>query len=145
MRALWVERGQYDALRPCDVAAEVFDIVAPSRPGHAETITKSDLMKCPMAGTVIGLLCDVGCFYEHDSRELQLQQAALGTDGEEGEEEDAEEDGDEFGEGEEEGGEGQQQQQQQGDLVVLDEKLREGSCSSVVVGEGDSAGMAAAA
>ena len=59
VRRLWVERGQYDALRSCDVAAEVFDIVAPSRPGHDEVITKRDLCGCPMAGSVIGMLCDV--------------------------------------------------------------------------------------
>lgn len=59
VRRMWVERGQYEALRPSDVACEVFDIVAPDRPGFAEEITKADLMRCPMSGTVIGLLCDV--------------------------------------------------------------------------------------
>jgi len=59
VRRLWVERGQYDALRCSDVASEVFDIVVPDRPGFDEGITRADLCRCPMAGTVIGLLCDV--------------------------------------------------------------------------------------
>ena len=63
MRRLWVERGQYDALRNSDVASEVFDIVVPDRPGFEEAITKADLCRCPMAGTVIGMLCDVVSFF----------------------------------------------------------------------------------
>jgi len=59
VRRLWVERGQYSALRPSDVACEVFDIVVPDRPEFEAAITKKDLTKCSMAGTVIGLLCDV--------------------------------------------------------------------------------------
>ena len=87
-----------------------------------------------------------GCFYEHDSRELQLQQAALGTGEDDG-------DDDDFGEheegegGGEEGHDGrrrrrqQQQQQQQADLDVLDESKLEGPFSA---GDGSSATAAAA-
>ena len=83
VRDLWIERGQYDGLRPADVASEVFDIV---RPLGGDTITLSDLLACPLAGTVVGLLADVGAFWEHDSRELVLQAAALGGEWEEEEE-----------------------------------------------------------
>lgn len=105
VRRMWVERGQYDALRASDVAAEVFDIVAPDRPGAGEVITKKDLLRlgAPMAGTVIGMLCDVGSFWEHDSRELQLQQAALAGTAQEQQQEEEEGEGEEGEEGEEEG------------------------------------------
>ena len=90
VRDLWIERGQYDGLRPADVASEVFDIV---RPVGGDSITLSDLLTCPLAGTVVGLLADVGAFWEHDSRELVLQAAALGSEWEDVEEGDEEEDG----------------------------------------------------
>jgi hypothetical protein len=96
VRALWVERGQYAELRSADVVDEVFDMVNPSDPG---LLTLPDLLRCgrggggscgsggggvwgagtggTVAGAVVGLLADVSCFWEHDSREAALQAAAL--------------------------------------------------------------------
>ena len=100
VRALWVERGQYPELRTEDVVCEVFDMLAPARP---DVLTLGDLVRrgrgggygpappAPgagawgagagtggtVAGAVVGLLADVSCFWEHDSREAALQAAAL--------------------------------------------------------------------
>ena len=100
VRALWLERGQYPELRSEDVVCEVFDMLAPV---DAEKVTLADLIRrgrgggggsgaantAPsaawagagtggtVAGAVVGLLSDVSCFWEHDSREAALQAAAL--------------------------------------------------------------------
>jgi len=102
VRTLWLERGQYPELRSEDVVAEVFDMLAPADAG---LLTLADLIRrgrgggggngggsasAPpgggawgagtggtVAGAVVGLLSDVSCFWEHDSREAALQAAAL--------------------------------------------------------------------
>ena len=96
VRELWIARGQYDGLRAGDVAAEVFDIVRPEDPTF---ITLSDLLTCPLAGTVVGMLTDVGAFWEHDTRELVLQADAAGAWSDDEEEDGGDEAGQEVEEG----------------------------------------------
>ncbi len=52
-------------IREALLSGQVFDLVAPS---HPRRITRSDLSRCGAAYTVVGMLCDVTAFWEHDSR-----------------------------------------------------------------------------
>lgn len=66
---LWHEQGLSDTLRVEDVVNEVFDMAAPA---NTQLITREDLAQCGAASTIIGMLCDLTAFWEHDNREAML-------------------------------------------------------------------------
>lgn len=69
---LWLSFGQSAELKLLDMVADVVDIV---RPKDRNRIRATDILRCGMPATLMGMLADVNTFWEYENREsLQQQQ-----------------------------------------------------------------------
>lgn len=77
---LWLSFGQTADLQLMDMVADVVDIV---RPRDRQQIRATDILRCGMPATLVGMLADVNTFWEYENRESlqqQQQQDAQGGD-----------------------------------------------------------------